>query len=212
MFISLGSLSRVQYLSRLAAFHEPSVHPTWRPSTNSVFVPLGSLSRAQYLSRLAAFREPSVYPAWRPFTSPGFIPLGGCHEPSVYPAWRPFASPVFIPLGGKSSVCLAWRQPRVYLAWRLFHSSRSRQHRPGGLKPTLHKPCVYLAWRRDQPLSRLAESPAFTSLGGLSRTQYVSRLAAFREPSVYPAWRSFANPVFVPLDGAHHSASNRSTI
>ena len=190
------------------------------------------------------------------------------NEVSVYLAWwraqhlpRLAGSPAFVSPGGK---------PRVYLAWRLFHSSRSRQHRPGGLKPTLHKPCVYLAWRRDQPLSRLAESPAFTSLGGLSRTQYVSRLAAFREPSVYPAWRpftspvfiplgglsrvqclsrlaaimspvsiplggllraqyssrlaafrepsvypawrSFANPVFVPLDGAHHSASNRSTI
>ncbi|EHM54843.1 hypothetical protein HMPREF9080_01072 [Cardiobacterium valvarum F0432] len=38
-------------------------------------------------------------------------------------------------------------------------------------------------------------------LGGSSGTQCLSRLAAVCEPSIYPAWRRFASPVFIPLGG-----------
>ena len=81
-------------------------------------------------------------------------------------------------------------------AWRYFHSTRSRQHLSGGLKPTLRaspefaslggEPSICLAWQRAQRLPRLAASqylprlaanPAFISLGG--------------KPSVYLAWRHF---------------------
>ena len=68
------------------------------------------------------------------------------------------------------------------------------------------------------------KNPAFTSLGGLSRTQHLSRLAAFQgpsicpawrpsrpqhlsrlaafqDPSIYPAWQPFKTPAFIPLGG-----------
>lgn len=80
-------------------------------------------------------------------------------------------------------------------AWRHFHSTRSRQHLSGGLKPALRaspefaslggEPSIYLAWRvpnvnlaqknplpflwgRGWGLNKTAQrqNPAFTSLGG----------------------------------------------
>ena len=42
-------------------------------------------------------------------------------------------------------------------------------------------------------------TPVFIPLGSCPPTQHLSRLAAVREPSVYPAWRPLANPVFIPL-------------
>ena len=187
-------LGRGQYLSRLAASHEPRFYPAWRLATNPGFIPLGGLPRAQVLSRLAASHEPSIYAAWRLATSPAFIPLGGypraqclsrlaaTREPSVYPAWRLATRPVFVPLGGLSPnpafIPLAARYaPSVRPAWR-----------------ALHEPSIYPAWR-------LPTNSVFIPLGGCSRTQCLSRLAVAHEPSVYPAWRMSANPAFIPLGG-----------
>ena len=115
-------LGRGQYLSRLAASHEPSIYAAWRLATSPAFIPLGGYPRAQCLSRLAARYAPSVCTAWRQSVRPVFIPLGGCpqaqhlsrlaaaHEPSIYPAWRLSASPAFIPLGGSPR---AQRLPRL---------------------------------------------------------------------------------------------------
>ena len=38
-------------------------------------------------------------------------------------------------------------------------------------------------------------------LGGDSGAQCLSRLAAVRNPSIYPAWRGFRSLVFIPLGG-----------
>ena len=41
--------------------------------------------------------------------------------------------------------------------------------------------------------------PAFIPFGGYLQTQHLSRLAAARKPSVYPAWPLPTNPAFIPL-------------
>ena len=103
-------------------------------------------------------------------------------KPSIYLAWRLS----IIREAGEPPRWLkpTPRKPSIYLAWRLsiireagepprwaeahpaqtlrlsrlaaFQRSRGGRRRPGGLKPILRKPSVYLAWRRAQYLPRLA--------------------------------------------------------
>ena len=42
-------------------------------------------------------------------------------------------------------------------------------------------------------------TPVIIPLGGGFRAQYLSRLAVVCGPSIYPAWRWFPGPVFIPL-------------
>ena len=195
--VPLGGHPQIQYLSRLAPVREPSIYPAWRPSTNPVFVPLGTrpiqnLARKnpfprlrgkvaagrkggiqnQDLSRLAAIREPSICPAWRPSANPAFIPLGGCPRTQCL------------------SRLAAVREPSVYPAWR---PSTNPVFVPLGTRPIQN-----LA--RKNPFPRLRGKVAAGRKGGI-QNQDLSRLAAIREPSIYPAWRPSVGPVFVPLGG-----------
>ena len=127
---------------------------------------------SQYLPRLAG---------------PAFTPLGG---PSIYAAWwaqylRRLVGPANAPLGGPSK-CAAWRAQQIR---RLV----------GPAFTPLGGPSKYAAWWA-QHLRRLAD-PVFTPLGCCPQTQYLPRLAAVREVSVYPAWRLSGKPVFNPLGG-----------
>ena len=123
----------------------------------------------------------------------GRRPEGGEYKTSIYPAWRASTNPVFIPLGGHSQT---------------QYSSRLADTR---------KPSVYPAWRAPNPESCMGKSlpplageggrrpeggntkPAFIPFGGCLQTQHLSRLAAARKPSVYPAWPLPTNPAFIPL-------------
>ena len=84
------------------------------------------------------------------------------------------------------------------------------------------KPCVYPAWRAQnpEPCTERIPSPACGGRGfheknariffmgtreggrrpeGGIQTQCLPRLAVTHKPSIYPAWRPPANPVFIPL-------------
>ena len=66
-------------------------------------------------------------------------------------------NPAFTSLGGfpsfaKRATLTRWAEAHPTQTQRLFRlaafqCSQSGRHRPGGLKPTLRKPSVYLAWR-----------------------------------------------------------------
>ena len=141
-----------------------------------------------------------IYPAWHPTlpTNPGFAPLGALPFPQTQHLSRLAAA----------------YEPSVYPAWQLPTSPV--------FIPLDDKPCIYLACRQVQRLSRLTTNPAFTSLAGKSSvcpawrgSQVLSRLAASPafvslggNPSVYLAWRLAADPVFALL-GARPSPKIR---
>ena len=124
-----------------------------------------------------AWHELSVYAAWR--------------EPSIYTAWRLPKSPAFIPLGaGPEIIPLdALPDPESCTEKSLPPLAGEGGRRPeGGNKKTRIYPLG--GCPRTQHLSRLAQA------------QVLSRLAAAREPSVYPAWQLATSPVFTPLGGS----------
>ena len=208
-------LGRGQYLSRLAASHEPRFYPAWRLATNPGFIPLGGLPRAQVLSRLAASHEPSIYAAWRLATSPAFIPLGGypraqclsrlaaTREPSVYPAWRLATRPVFVPLGGLSTnpafiplggLPRAQCLPRLAVAQARTLHEKIPSTACGG-RGSHEKMLAFFSW--------VPGKVAAGRKGGI-KNQDFSPLAAVREASVYPAWWLATNLAFTPLGGCRY--------
>ena len=197
VFIPLDDRPQTRCLSRLAATHKPSVYPAWRPLTNPAFVTLAGRPQTQRLSRLAAVRELSIYPAWRLSASPRFIPLGGCpraqhlprlaaaRKPGVCPAWRapnpePCTERIPSPAcGGRGS---HEKNARIF-----FMGTREGGRRPEGVI-------------QNQDLSRLTVSTSTMTLrrkenvetlpatSQKTRNPWLSRLAAAREPSIYPAY------------------------
>ena len=212
VFIPLGSYSRAPCLSRLAATHEPRVYPAWRaqnpePCTERIPSPAcggrwTQAGRGEY--------KPSVYPVWLLPANPVFIPLGGrprnqhlsclvvstntmtlrrkenvetlpatsqkirspwlsrlavAYEPSICPAWRLLQNSVFIPLSARQILNLVRKEFLPLLA---------------GDGAPMKKMLAFFSWEPG----KVAEGRK----GGI-QNQHLSRLAAAREPSVYPAWR-----------------------